>query len=96
MTMSLSCALFIESYLQRQLFLPLFSIISTSILFKIPKYIGKIRYISQCLLGVIIISSFTYKQFYDIHETAKFADGKEIEITSDEIVRTLPIALIIV
>lgn len=78
--LSLGIALFIGSYWQRQLFLPLFVIISTSILFKIPRYIGKVRYISQCLIGLIIVVFFTYKQFFDINDTIEFEDGKELNI----------------
>ncbi len=78
--LSLGGAIFIESYIQRQLFLPLLIIIATSILFKIPMYVGKVRYISQCLIGVIIVSVFAYKQFIDIYEVVKFNDGKELNI----------------
>ena len=78
--LSLGIALFIGSYWQRQLFLPLFVIISTSILFKIPRYVGKVRYISQCLIGLFIVGLFTYKQFFDINDTVEFADGKKLNI----------------
>lgn len=77
---SLGCAIFIESYMQRQLFLLLLSIISTFILFKIPRYVGKVRYVSQILIGIVIISIFTYKQFFVIDETFKFKDGQELNI----------------
>ena len=77
---SLGCAIFIESNMQKQLFLLLLSIISTSILFKIPRYVGKVRYVSQILIGIVIISIFTYRQFFIIDETFKFEDGQELNI----------------
>lgn len=78
--LSLISSIFIENHLQRQLFLPLLAIVLTSVLFKIPQYIGKIRYISQFILGVMIISFFAYNQFFVLNETVKFADGQKIDI----------------
>ena len=63
-----------------QLTLPLFLIVSTSVLFKIPYYKGIIRVISQFILGVLIISFFGYKQFFSQDEELILIDGTKLHL----------------
>ena len=77
---AISSTIFLENHIQLQLILPLIVLISTSLLFKIPKYKGKIRYISQFIIGTFIICFFTYMQFFNLNSKVKLADGKIINI----------------
>lgn len=80
LVLSLYCTFGVDKTLQKQLFLPLFSIITTSLFFLIPQYVGSVRYVTQFLLGTVIISIFAYKQFVDLDKTIKFADGEEVNV----------------
>lgn len=77
---SLGSVIFINVYLQRQLFFPLYCLCITAFAFKIPQYQGAVRYITQIIIGCIIIIFFVNKQFFATNECIKLSDGYELNI----------------